>query len=381
MTELCSACHESVAEGLEMANLHAPFAGDECGGCHRLHAADTEKLLRAEGSPMCLTCHEDAKEAMAMPVTHLPFARGECLDCHQPHASPHAALATKPAESFCVSCHSELEQEIAEGEPHAPVAGGECGACHQAHAGNEVALLTSSKMELCGECHDMSDRELRAAHKGFPLEGVDCQNCHAAHVGPAGSTGLLLPDKHGPFADGDCTTCHEGLQPHKLVAGGHQLCFSCHEDIISESQNAFVHAPLREEDGCTSCHGPHVGYGSSLQPKQGIQTCLTCHDGKEFQGSMKHAVAFEDCGNCHQPHTSANEGLLVVSDVMEMCTSCHDDAVETHYHPMGAGVTDPRTQEPLNCVGCHSAHSSDYAAILVAEKDRKLCIICHTVSK
>jgi predicted CXXCH cytochrome family protein len=377
VTDLCSACHESVTEGLEMAHVHAPFAGDDCGGCHRLHAADGENLLKAEGALLCLSCHDEVKEMQGLPVVHQPFDDGACLECHRPHASPYAALTTKPAESFCFSCHKDLEQEIAQGEPHAPVAGGECGSCHLPHAGTESALLTDSKLELCGQCHDLEARELRTAHKGFPLEGVDCQNCHAAHASPKG---LLLPDMHGPFAEGDCTSCHEGLQPHQLVTSVNQLCFTCHEDFVSEGTSAFVHAPLQQDEGCVGCHGPHVGYGTSLLLKQGPQLCLGCHDSDEFRGSVKHDVAFEDCGNCHLPHTSADKGLLTTGDVMELCITCHDDAVETHYHPMGVGVTDPRTKEPLSCVGCHSAHSSDHAAILVAEKDRKLCIICHTVA-
>jgi len=378
--DLCSACHESVAEGLAMTHVHGPFAGEDCGGCHRLHAADGESLLKAEGALLCVSCHEDVDDAAELPVLHDPFARGECLNCHQPHASAYAGLITKPGESFCYGCHEELKAEIEAGEPHAPVAGGECGSCHQPHASSYQALLSGAKLELCGECHDVTDRALRTAHKGFSLEGVDCQNCHAAHAGPTGSTGLLLPDKHAPFAEGECTTCHEGLQPHKLVASGNQLCTTCHEDFLEGAAGAVVHEALRQEAGCASCHGPHVGYGSALQLKKGTQTCFTCHDDDGFKGMNKHAIAFEDCSNCHQPHTSPYKGLLTASSVMELCTSCHEDATETHYHPMGAGVTDPRTKAPLNCVGCHSPHSSDYTAILVAEKDRKLCIICHTVS-
>ncbi|UCG60996.1 MAG: hypothetical protein JSV52_11800 [Candidatus Zixiibacteriota bacterium] len=380
MTEICSACHESVSEGLEMKYLHGPFAGDDCGGCHRLHTADNENLLKAQGGDLCLSCHDDLKDMQHQTVIHDPFERGECLQCHRPHASPYAALTTRPSESLCFSCHEELGQQIAQGEPHAPAVGGECGSCHLPHAGQQPALLTQAKSVLCGDCHDMQARELRTAHKGFSLDGVDCQSCHAAHAGVAGSKGLLLPDSHAPFADGDCTTCHDGLQPHRLVSGVNQLCFACHEDFVSEATSSVVHAPLQQDEGCVGCHGPHVGYGSSLLYKQGIQLCLACHDNDDFEGTIKHAVAFEDCGNCHEPHTSTNEGLLLAADVIELCTSCHDDAVETHYHPMGAGVTDPRTQKVLSCVGCHSAHSSDHAAILVAEKGRKLCIICHTFS-
>jgi predicted CXXCH cytochrome family protein len=141
-----------------------------------------------------------------------------------------------------------------------------------------------------------------------------------------------------------------------------------------------VHAPIREDDGCADCHGPHVGYGSALQKKDGVETCLECHDGPEFTGEYQHEIAFEDCATCHEVHAGENPRLLITADVMEMCLTCHSDAPETHYHPMGEGVIDPRTQEALNCVGCHSPHSSDYQALLVADKDRKLCTNCHALA-
>ena len=65
---------------------------------------------------------------------------------------------------------------------------------------------------------------------------------------------------------------------------------------------------------------------------------------------------------------------------MALCMNCHPKARETHYHPMGDGTTDPRTRENLNCVGCHSPHSSQFESILIADRDRKLCIQCHDLS-
>ncbi len=379
-SEMCTTCHETVSDGLDMPHQHGPFAIGECAECHGVHAADYPSLLRYSGSTLCYTCHTDLKEDTEMAVLHKPFSEGECLDCHEPHASQFTGLKTQSEETFCMTCHEDVKKEIEDGNPHAPVVDGECGACHEPHAGNKTALLTASKEDLCGTCHDLTATSMTAAHSGFAVAETNCRNCHASHAGVKGESGLLLPETHAPFAIGECGSCHENKSPTELDAPIKMLCLNCHSDFDQELTKPVVHAPVAEENGCTGCHGPHVGYGSALQKHDGVGTCLTCHDDDQFTGEFKHEPAFDDCATCHEVHSGEYKGLLNTPDIMEMCLTCHSDAPETHYHPMGDGVIDPRTKQELNCIGCHSPHSSDYAAILVADRDRKLCIVCHSLT-
>jgi len=380
MASVCSACHEKVGESAGLAHQHPPFAAGECGACHGVHAADYDKMLKAEGGALCTGCHADVRTQMDLAVQHRPFADGQCLDCHRPHASAFTALKNKPAETFCLACHADLEQQIKNGQPHAPVVSGECTACHQPHAGATASLLTVSKENLCGSCHDASAGEMTAAHSGFAVAAADCQNCHEAHAAPKGGGGLLMPRAHAPFTAGQCGSCHVGKQPARLIAPVKTLCLTCHEDFARTLDRPVVHAPVGDDNGCTGCHGPHVGYTGALQKKQGVAVCLTCHNTPEFSGKFKHQAAFEDCRTCHEVHAGDYKRLLSTPDIMELCMTCHADAKETHYHPMGAGVIDPRTKQDLNCVGCHSPHSSEYDKILLGDRDRKLCITCHSLS-
>ncbi|MFQ6007848.1 MAG: cytochrome c3 family protein, partial [Candidatus Zixiibacteriota bacterium] len=380
LSTICAACHESVDEAANVANQHAPFAAGECVACHRVHAADLPHLLKAEGEQLCLSCHEEVKKVSGQEVMHQPFKEGKCLDCHKPHASPYAALTTKPAENFCLDCHTDLEKELALGEPHQPVVGGECTVCHNSHRGPFPSLLTATKDKLCGRCHKLASVELRTAHGGFDIAGANCQNCHAAHSGRKGTKGLLLPETHAPFAAGECSSCHQGKNVSIVATSVKNLCVSCHDDFAQQVDKTFVHNPVTKDDGCLHCHGPHVGFGSSLQVKDGPKTCLTCHNDAEFSGTFRHEIAFEDCGNCHQPHAGDHEHLLETPDIIELCQNCHDDASKTHYHPMGPDVTDPRTKGTLTCTGCHSPHSSNNASILIADKNRKLCVLCHSLT-
>ncbi len=381
MNTMCGTCHDMVATESAKAVPHAPFVGGQCNDCHMVHSSDFTHLLRDDGNKLCLTCHTDMRDLQKSPVQHKPFGEGKCLDCHRPHASEFASLTTKPAATFCISCHKDLKEKMAKGIVHAPARTGDCGSCHEAHAGTNKALLTKDKQDLCAGCHNPTSPALAAAHHGFDMADVDCQNCHEAHVSPKGAKALLLPKAHAPFVGRDCNQCHQPSGERELTMPGKQLCLSCHADFQKEMMRAVVHAPVASEDGCTGCHGPHVGYGKSLQTKDGVETCLTCHNTNEFTGQFKHEVAFQDCGNCHQPHSANYKGLLSTPDIMELCMNCHDDVKKTHYHPMGKEVINPRTQQPLDCIGCHSAHSSNHKAILIADKNRKLCVNCHDVSE
>jgi predicted CXXCH cytochrome family protein len=377
---VCAACHDMVNEMGAMAHQHPPFADGECTGCHGLHAAEHEKLLLAEGERLCLSCHEDMVSRAETAFGHRPFEEGRCIDCHTPHASQYAGLTTKPQESLCLECHQDVQTAIADGEPHEPAAGGDCAVCHQPHGGSHPALLVSSTGELCAGCHDVASGEILTAHSGFSVSGADCTDCHSPHAGVKGTVGLLLPDGHQPFIDGECMTCHSDKSGQALTAAPRALCLSCHTDFEASIDKPVIHAPIHGERSCVDCHSPHVGYGPGFMGSEGVKACLDCHDDAEFTGTVRHEPAYDDCTTCHQPHAADHRALLETADIQQLCVDCHDDAAETHFHPMGEGVIDPRTKQDLVCTGCHSPHSSSFGSVLVADKNRKLCILCHDLS-
>lgn len=381
ITELCSSCHDLVSKDLSLPTLHVPFGSGECTSCHRVHAADQPKLLKGNTGTLCFECHGQLHQVDAPKAVHPPFAEGKCLDCHVPHASKNAGLLSQPSDSLCFKCHEVLKNEMEKGQVHSPVKSGECNSCHLPHEGPLKALLVTDKKELCGDCHDLGGTQIMTAHRGFDISNADCQNCHAPHVGQKGQKGLLLPQSHEPFTQGECIKCHIGNNTVELVAKGKDLCFHCHEQAKSMMNKQVIHPALEDIKECTACHGTHVGFGRGLQRKQGVQQCLTCHNNKEFTGKVQHEPAFEDCTNCHDPHSSDYNNLLDTPDVMELCMTCHPDATKTHYHPMGKGVINPRTKTDLDCAGCHSPHSSNEAGLLVAERTRKLCNNCHGTAR
>jgi len=155
------------------------------------------------------------------------------------------------------------------------------------------------------------------------------------------------------------------------------LCFRCHEPSRAWLSEPVVHAPLRSRPSCLSCHGAHAAAASPLLARAGERLCFGCHDSKPFRRKNVHAALQQGCATCHDPHAAKGRNLLR-EDVNTLCKQCHEDTSK-HFHKV-SGVTDPRNNEPLTCVGCHSPHSSDHQALLLRDPARDLCIQCHDPS-
>jgi len=60
---------------------------------------------------------------------------------------------------------------------------------------------------MCTDCHDGESEEFRGRHLGLPAGAMNCGGCHDPHG--AQVEGMMLPTQHMPFADGDCSICHQ----------------------------------------------------------------------------------------------------------------------------------------------------------------------------
>jgi predicted CXXCH cytochrome family protein len=199
-------------------------------------------------------------------------------------------------------------------------------------------------------------------------------SCHDPHVGPSATARLIKSVPHKPFAQRKCADCHGATRTGATVAEPPELCLKCHPGQRAWLSAPVVHAPLRTRQSCLSCHGPHAGEGASILTRREEKLCFGCHDPKPFQRKTVHAALERGCDSCHDPHSAGRRGLLR-EDVNPMCLECHSD-MSRHFHKT-SGVTDPRTDRPLTCVGCHLPHSSDEKALLSHEGTRELCLQCH----
>jgi len=287
---------------------------------------------------------------------------------------------------------------------HTPFSKGNCGACHAVAGGGDPLRLQETlwgdEIEVCLSCH------------GTELAGDQ-----------------MRAQQHEPFADGECTACHD---PHAsdiatlLRADQPDLCVTCHE------QDGITHAPhiTSGPDNCLTCHIPHSAPESALLPKPITsfcrdchktvvkdplaekghdqvamkEECVTCHD--VHQGTVDDVARGERCRECHgadiglntgtvehanvskgtclQCHVFHNEpGLLAIrqgDSVLrqkppQACLTCHPDVREAMRQPVVHGpLANPET--PGVCDACHATHVASVPALLL-EPQPELCTACH----
>ena len=136
-----------------------------------------------------------------------------------------------------------------------------------------------------------------------PSEKQETEN--KANAGPAKAAEESTYIQHPPFADRDCSLCHEGQFSQKLVAKGKELCFTCHDDFLKGAK--VKHYPA-EEGMCLDCHLPHESKFKHLLKREGQALCLECHDMDDLKATHDE-IGEDDCTSCHDPH-KGDEKLL-----------------------------------------------------------------------
>ena len=125
-----------------------------------------------------------------------------------------------------------------------------------------------------------------------------------------------------------CTECHTVMQSISRKANlktetEPETCFQCHKDRRAQLFRSS-HMPLREgKIVCTNCHNPHGSATESLLIESSINaTCYKCHAEKRGPFLFEHTPVRQNCLTCHDPHGAVNEYLLKVSRP-RLCAECH----------------------------------------------------------
>jgi predicted CXXCH cytochrome family protein len=213
-------------------------------------------------------------------------------------------------------------------------------------------------------------------------DGCTSAECHAA----LSSTYATLAARiHAPVAEHACDQCHApdaGGHIFPLLKQGSGLCTQCHSDAQVGGHARFQHRAIID-GGCTACHDPHASTGPALLVGATVaQTCATCHPATP--GGHRHwPYAAGQCDSCHQPHGSDLPALLRTTDagpaglltpvtaIEAHCGLCHEQVSRS----MAAAPHSHREAE-RSCLGCHSAHASNWKGLQKLEP-RLGCITCH----
>ncbi len=251
--------------------------------------------------------------------------------------------------------------------------------------------------ETCKECHEKQFKTYsnsihsKKSVKGPASENA-CETCHgpgALHVEKGGGRGvnIFAFNKDVPAKDKSarclacheethqltnwnlskhssedisCTDCHDphNMQVKFLKEKLPTLCFNCHKDIRSQV-NRQSHHPIREGlITCTDCHDPHGTFGDNQIKADSVnELCYKCHAEKRGPFMFEHPPVEENCLNCHTPHGS-NHNKLLVENPPQLCQNCHDASRHpgTPYTALsGFNGSAPKSQfYARGCLNCHS---------------------------
>ncbi len=377
----CTTCHTGRRAG-ESGEHPAVAAGkgwtQDCSGCHVVHQAQGEGLIRAASAEsLCGPCHgENPSRPGRGPgmTSHAGTKIGlPCLGCHRVHETKGGSMLLDKAVlegRLCRQCH-EKNFSIGKAEANHPVAPGEatCLSCHRMHnaekPGARRGLLSVAWADAdsnCRRCHPdvtgagtvgewnhpldvnvtkgervLAARLVRTGAFFAPGGRMTCLSCHRSHAGWTGTPQLTTT------REALCLYCHpaqNSLDPELAALGAHPVSVKPQRARIDAS---FIKAGGTTGPGgeitCATCHRAHRGSPSTpgLVLPRDSYSCLLCHAREASIASTSHSTAIAPqaakkqaaagmCGGCHGEHgwrIPLGEAAAGQTAIERLCAACH----------------------------------------------------------
>lgn len=183
---------------------------------------------------------------------------------------------------------------------------------------------------------------------------ADCSSCH----------GMKTSGKsvHSAIELG-CGTCHDVVTDGKNTAVGlkmskAQLCFACHQ----KSGEEYLHSPYAQGN-CTSCHDPHSSdYPVHLRAETNT-VCLRCHAPQRFRNSTAASSDLLPGRGPAAKDVSASDAPAetVSATTFDSALQAIHGSAESFLRMMSAL---PSARQPVLCTSCHDPHSSSRSRLI-----------------
>jgi predicted CXXCH cytochrome family protein len=331
---LCLGCHNQGENVPEKGSRH-PALDMGCDTCHTTHKTGTDLSaenrfhLTKSAPALCLDCH-DAKDAdLQKAHRNQPFATANCLDCHDPHQSAAPKLMAK--------------------FQHPPFGEKSCDTCHEPAKDGKVVLTQSDTKALCLTCHDEQGKKIETAKVPHPgAQASDCLDCHNPHA-----------------------SSQPGLPKTDAV----NICLGCHSEVAEQHKKMTLHQPAFEQ-GCATCHDAHGSDHDHLLRVAGVnKLCLECHgpDAKPQKLADEHMVAI------FNGQVKLSENYFAKVPVLPLK---YNVGHPVDGHPV-SDIPDPsditKIKTAMNCLSCHQPHASAQPGLLAKDQanDALFCANCH----
>jgi predicted CXXCH cytochrome family protein len=331
---LCLSCHKTGMDVPEKGSRHAALDMG-CETCHLTHKtgeigkAEFDFHLTSASPALCLNCHDAKSADLQKAHQNQPFDKADCLTCHDPHQSAAPKLMAK----FM----------------HPPFADKQCDVCHAPAKNGKVVLTQTDVKTLCVTCHDDKAKLIETAKVQHPGAAGDCTDCHSPHA---------------------------SRQPGLPKTDAVEICLGCHSDIADLAKKPVHHQPAFTQ-GCATCHEPHGGNNDHLLRVKGNGLCLECHgtDVTPQKLEAEHLITIFD-GKVKLPEDYFQKNQVVnLSLRFGLGHPVQGHPVSDVMDP--ANVTKVKTH--LACLSCHQPHASAQSGLLVKDQQNNMafCDTCH----
>jgi DmsE family decaheme c-type cytochrome len=293
--------------------------------------------------------------ALAAAVASAPHA--QTLSPGRAAEPAQAAYSANAVQSCLRECHDRAPINLILQTPHAikgdartPFAQHQCETCHGASPGHIETSSTPVSIVFKGP-------------KASPVaaRNAKCLSCH--------QSGLRInwngsQHQRNDVACTGCHTIHTSKDPLRVRTSQPEKCFTCHAEQRAQANRKSHHPILEGKVVCADCHNPHGSPQEKMLVKARVNdTCYKCHADKRGPFLSEHAPVREDCTLCHTPHGSTQVRLLKERPPY-LCQQCHDTSHHSGSPYGGETLIRGRAPQPQavgrGCLNCHSqVHGSN----------------------
>ncbi len=282
-------------------------------------------------------------------------------------------------DARCTSCHDETDS------PNVLRIG-------KTKHGTQVDARTPS----CTSCHGESNAHEKEANAGakkpakpdvtfkktslasIQSRNEACMGCHQTDAGRMHWAGS--PHEARDVA---CTSCHQIHTAHDAVRDKRtqpEVCYGCHKDQRATAEKPSHHPIPEGKMTCSDCHNPHGTLGEKLLVKDTVNdTCYMCHAEKRGPFLWQHQPVTDDCTNCHNPHGTTADTMLKARPPF-LCLECHDSSSHLGNIP-GVSSNIPNINKNASGVniGGATTPADNWNTNTASGKTQGLsCMNCHT---
>lgn len=264
--------------------------------------------------------------------------------------APKKDLALK-GDAVCTRCHDEGEEKpvLSIGKTkHGTVADERTPTCTSCHGESPTHI---NKPEGVSARPKPDVNFVKTSKTPVAERNQVCLNCHQ------GDKRIHWQTNMHAARDVACASCHEVHTQHDKARDKQtqaEVCFACHKEQRAQV-NRPSHHPIKEgKVACSDCHNPHGSAGEKMMVRDSVNdTCYTCHMEKRGPFVRSHQPVTEDCTICHNPHGTVNDNLLKQRSPF-LCQQCH----EPNTHQGTVMSTSPTNGLEVTfgrgCVNCHT---------------------------